>query len=225
MEGLINFIRVSPTAVWLTYILTLCTNAVGRLLRFVFRRDKKPSGSDSAGAYVPSAPINGQGIGPVSEYPFGKYKMCYNGCAVIAAYNALCILDSPADIGETADYFERRGIILGGAFGVHPLALNRFLCCRGHSVKTVFAGHRKNQDRLDRALNDAGAAVFTFWNSTAPRHKGEWEGAHTVAVKRENGGVTVYNAHNNSSSPAKYRSLDAYIKKEGILPIVLSVLE
>lgn len=223
MFSLLGFFRTSPFMIRLTYVLTIVQNAFNRL--FSSRRGSTP---DSGYRWLPPAgvPINGQGIGEVSTIPFGKFEMSYNGCTVIAAYNALCILGDKVPLYDAADYFERRGMIFSGALGVHPLSVGRYLRSRGHRVKTVYGRRMDLRDGADTELRGVKAAVLVCWNSTSLRHDdGSLVGAHAVAIARDGEGVTVFNAHDTRPIPARYDSIASYIKKENMLPIVMFTAE
>ena len=219
MFRLLGLFRTSPFMIRVTYALTIIQNAFSRL--FSRRRNTSPDGGYR---WLPPAgvPINGQSVGEVSSIPFGKFKMSYNGCTVIAAYNALCILGDKVPLYDAADYFERRGIIFSGALGVHPLSVGRYLESRGHRVKTVYGKRMSARDDLDNELHGAKAAVLVCWNSPSVRHAdGSLVGAHAVAVAKDGDGVTVFNAHDARPIPSRYDSLASYIKKENMLPIVM----
>ena len=221
--SLLGFLRTSPFMIRVTYALTIVQNAFNRL--FSPRRGREP---DSRYKWLPPAgvPINGQGVGEVSSIPFGKFRMSYNGCTVIAAYNALCILGDKVPLYDAAEYFERRGMIFSGALGVHPLAAGRYLKSRGHRVKTIYGRRMYRRNAADVELRGSKAAVLVCWNSTSVRHDdGSLVGAHAVAIARDDEGVTVFNTHDTRPIPAHYDSVASYIKKENMLPIVMFTAE
>ena len=133
--------------------------------------------------------INGQGRGPVALLPFGRRTMDYNGCEVIACFNALRLLGNPRPLGEVAAYFERRGLFLGGLWGTHAEALPRYFASLGFQPETLYASAVRAPSDYDAAFAPARAGVFSFWNDAGCLLRG----VHTVALAHRPGGITIYN--------------------------------
>ena len=58
------------------------------------------------------------------------FDFAYGGCSVIAVYNTLLSLGEQVSGGtlcEIAEELQRRGVALGGKFGVAPLSLKRYM--------------------------------------------------------------------------------------------------
>ena len=81
--------------------------------------------------------INDQNTGPVSQLKFGNRQMYYNGCEIIATYNAMRTLGKPEDIRDIAYEYEKDGKMLGGEFGTNPYAAQRYFERKGYKVETV----------------------------------------------------------------------------------------
>lgn len=198
------------------------------LLRFlsrcggVFRRGRagEPAAFASFEANNGGRPINGQGLPPVAELPFGRYPMSYNGCEVIAAYNVLSLLGKRVPLGALAERFARRGMLLGGLFGTDPGALVTLLREQGWQVR-LWKGKEARQ--FDKALASADAAVFSYWTGrTLRRGNGRWHTVHTVAVAREEGNIALYNESSRAPRPNRsHDSLDEFIRERDVLPLLL----
>ena len=166
--------------------------------------------------------INGQGRGEVSRLPFGKFTMDYNGCEVIACYNALRVLGCERPLSEVAAYFERRGIFLAGRWGTHAAELPRYFERLGLHPHTLYASSVRDPAEYDAAFAGAKTAVFSFWND-AKRLR---SGVHTVALAHSPAGLVIFNLYNSDSAPnTRYRSVSDFVYRSGVLPILLVTLD
>ena len=68
-----------------------------------------------------------QRIDPISKMRFGLKPMWYNGCGIIAVYNALILLKRPDTIQNIADFYEKNGRWLWGFWGIKPWKIKGFL--------------------------------------------------------------------------------------------------
>ena len=165
--------------------------------------------------------IHGQGREPVARLPYGNYTMDYNGCEVIAAYNALRLLDRPMPLVRVAERFERKGIFLAGRWGTHVSAIPGFFRDLGFHTETLYASAVKSPDGYDALLDRSDAAVFSFWNSAEDLGRG----VHTVAAYRRKSGETcICNLGSHDTEERRYASLARFIRDTGILPILLTGL-
>ena len=165
--------------------------------------------------------INGQGRGAVSRLPFGKFTMDYNGCEVIACYNALRVLGKERPLSEVAAYFERRGIFLAGRWGTHVAELPRFFSGLGLHPETLYASSVNNLTQYDAAFSGGKAAVFSFWNDASKLRRG----VHTVALAHGPDGLVIFNLHSSDlRANTDYRSISDFIRRSGVLAILLVTL-
>ncbi|MCQ2433523.1 MAG: hypothetical protein MJ175_13050 [Clostridia bacterium] len=129
-----------------------------------------------------SIPIEGyirdQSIAPVRYMKYGTAHMNYNGCEVIATYNALISLDTPMPLAEIAEAYSKSGLWFFGIFGTWPAAIPRFFRRRGYRV-TMYSKHRFREA-------DDPTLIYTYWN---PRFRG----IHTVELHKTPKGYTVLN--------------------------------
>ena len=112
--------------------------------------------------------------------------MRFNGCEVIAVYNALRWLGYDEDIRDIAYRFETNGALLLGGFGVRPDSIADYLESKtGADVRSYGPAAFSDYDSL---FAGADAAVLTFWNSPD-----RWT-IHTVMLRRlKNGKVRAFN--------------------------------
>lgn len=201
----------SPTALALSFRLSEGLNCLTRKAT-ARRRERNRA---AVAAYTGAEPINGQRRAPVAALPYGRYTMDYNGCEVLAAYNALLTLGHPARLSEVSSWFERRGLFLGGAWGTHVLALPDFFSARGFSARVLY------QD-FDDAFADVPAAVFAFWNDARRLRRG----LHTVALAHAPGGrLAVYNLRGaDRDANREYHSIAELVERTGALPVLLVAL-
>ena len=69
-----------------------------------------------------------------------KYDFAYGGCSVIAVYNAMVSLGeqvSKQTLLTITEELQRRGVALGGKFGVAPISLKRYLRRKGYAVRSL----------------------------------------------------------------------------------------
>ncbi len=170
--------------------------------------------------YAGEGHIQGQSRGAVAALPYGKFTMDYNGCEVIATYNALLTLRAPLPLGAVAAWYERRGLFLGGRWGTHVLAIPRFFREHGFGeVRMVFASTARDPGALDAAFAAAPAGVLSFWNSAGRLRSG----VHTVALAHgPSGGLMIDNLYGLDRAPrTEFGSIRELTEKTGILPILL----
>ena len=127
-----------------------------------------------------------QGGGACDRLRFGLFRMRFNGCEVIAVYNALRWLGYDEDIRDIAYRFETNGALLLGGFGVRPDSIADYLESKtGADVRSYGPAAFSDYDSL---FAGADAAVLTFWNSPD-----RWT-IHTVMLRRlRSGKVRAFN--------------------------------
>ena len=147
--------------------------------------------------------------------------MDYNGCEVIACYNALRVLGRERPLAEVAAYFERRGIFLNGLWGTHTAELPRYFRSLGLECTALYASRTRSAADYDAAFASAGAAVFSFWNDKNRLRSG----VHTVALAHRPGGIVIYNLGNlDRNENTVFDSIADFINAAGVLPLLLVTL-
>ena len=138
----------------------------------------------------------------VANMRFGLKPIWYNGCGIIAVYNALLLLGFQFDLRNIADYFERRGKMLWGLFGTKPWSIGGFFKKNGFKIRLC---------RWKKA--DNGVYVIAVWNKRP--------GMHYMAVKKDDDGIRVYNGYHSSTTYDKYDSFKTFFDDTGITCLLL----
>ena len=216
MKRFVNRLAVNRGLVRLSHALSGLWNLLTLHTPWAKRRGARNRAA--LGAYAGQGHIQGQELAPVAALPYGRYTMAYNGCEVIATYNALLTLGVPLPLGEVAAWYERRGLFLGGLWGTHVLAIPRFFREHGLRADTLFASTVRERGAYDTAFAGAGAAVFSFWNSSRRLRNG----VHTVALSHCPGGMAIHNLQGRDPAPCTaFHSIQELLDHSGILPILL----
>ena len=160
--------------------------------------------------------INEQNNPPVNGMKYGhEYTMDYNGCELIAIYNALKLTRKQHDLSEIALEFEINGgmsmttqllsthssfssvpstqlgiIVKSGYFGSNPFCIRRYL--NAHK----FANEQTNSlSELQSWVKPGGVFIVSCWNSKEDISYG----LHTFAVICNNQGqLRTYNGYDDS---------------------------
>ena len=69
--------------------------------------------------------INGQGAGEVAKMKYGFYHMAWNGCEMIALYNAAHLLGRHEELSDICLEMYPKSSVACGFFGSNPLVLDR----------------------------------------------------------------------------------------------------
>lgn len=132
--------------------------------------------------------INGQGTGETAGLKYGLFPMSFNGCEVIAVYNALEYLGIPQDIRTVRDFMKRYAVLFG-LFGCN-------IYCLGGALNHFGAEYTKS-----RSADNAEAFIISSWTGIPFLST-----IHTVFCVRTAGGIKVYNRYNNFPSEKIYAS-------------------
>ena len=152
--------------------------------------------------------INGQGREPYSSIHYGLSNLRRSGCEVIACFNLMKILGRRGQsLDIIIDYFVEAfcrepmmGNLAFGLFGAHPFLIGDYLGSQNINFSSF-------DDRTFIDNNNCyGVYIVSFWNEDI-KH----EGYHTVAIRFDNTGYTIYNKTNGSYLPEKHADID-YIK-------------
>lgn len=141
-----------------------------------YRRNKKHS-EKLRGGY-----INGQGLGAAAVMRYGLCPMSFNGCEVIAVYNALIYLGREQPLCEIARFMERYKMLFG-IFGCDPYRL-------GEALDRYGAAFERSGD-----ISSSRAFIISYW--TGRRFLSS---IHTVFCEGKNDGIIIYNSSNKLPS-------------------------
>lgn len=134
--------------------------------------------------------INGQGLGEVSELKYGLFPVSFNGCEVIAVYNALEYLGKSFDIYEVLRFMKRYCVFFG-LFGGNIYCLDKAL------------KHFGAESERAKSADCYEAFIISSW--TGRRFLST---VHTVFCVRISCGIRVYNRYNNCPHSVIYKTDD-----------------
>ena len=215
--GFLNAIRCSYGALrilsWLTKPINL----------FCRRFDRTENCAARTRAAIPPGRLNGQALSPLGALPYGAWTMAYNGCEVIAVYNALLVLRRGAPLLELTAELERRGLLFNGYGGTNLSAVASCLRSRGVEVTVL---RRRERERFDAALAGSGCAILSYWTGRRLRRAdGSWNTLHTVSVQRSFAGVEVCNCESDWPAPRSAKSIADFLRREEGEPVCLFALK
>lgn len=153
--------------------------------------------------------INGQAQGQVSKFKLGFFNFGYNGCEMIALYNAELLLGGNPNLAEITRQCYKRCVFFWGIFGSTPDCLRCYFKDKHIGYKAY-----RTYDGFFSRIKDGKVGVVSFWNANHP-----FKGLHTVCVQDVDGKLRVYNRSNNRTTPADYNSPEEFFPK-GIRYIV-----
>ena len=140
---------------------------------------------------LPDDYINGQAKGPVSKMKYGFYNMGWNGCEMIAIYNAMRDVGKFNSLQNICLEMYPKSSVMCGFFGSNPYLLDRYF--KNHNV-----AYEKTYDynKFFNELSSYKCGVCSFWN-----HRLIFSSLHTVMVKVVDGKLTVFNKSNGRTEP------------------------
>ena len=165
--------------------------------------------------------INGQGVDPrVKDKKLGLCNMSYNGCEAIAVYNARVLTGDPVPINDVVEWCEDNALWMGGIFGCYYGDLKHYFNgIDNYDVDAAdykeisYANSSKDYSLLNEILDASDVVIMSFWNSGVI----PFCGIHTVAVRKNENGMLVYNYSNGESEPRPFDNLDMYLSENGFL--------
>lgn len=164
----------------------------------VFLPEERPWHSRPA-SHEACFPIVAQGDPALSDMTYGGYPLHYNGGEVIAAYNAMCLLERWQELTDVIGEFEDNGLpLLGGALGTDPRRLLEY-----------FAAHGVDCTPCKKGALVPGVYVCSY---TALSLLKEARGLHTAALRVTASGVEVYNECDDAAVTARYPTAAAFFK-------------
>lgn len=132
----------------------------------------------------------------VSRMRYGRKPMSWNGCEVIAVYNAMVLQHRSVSMAELVTQFQRTGAMLGwGYFGSRPAAIGRVL--RENHIPYV-------PITSPAQIKKDGLYIISYWTGR------RWlSRLHTVALTCDIRGCTTYN---NLPGTVDHRPPSAYVR-------------
>ncbi len=153
--------------------------------------------------------INGQNFRPYCNYEYGVGTLDYNGCELIAIYNALQALGKARKLSKIIYDFEIHGDMwLNGVFGTKPQAIGSYI--RSCGLKTKSFNLTSSMDKYVKN-NRVFIICYAYANI----------GIHTVMAKGlKDGKIKIYNRYSNRNKTYTMDSIKKYVSKDGFKLIV-----
>lgn len=140
--------------------------------------------------YNISGLIYNQNYGDVAKMRYGRKTMDYNGCEIIAIYNAAYLLGKPMKIQDIAYDMEFYGSLLQGEWGTDPFRIGSYMRLKGFTVEKI------DTTKIDSCTTEGTVFIISFFNSGY----NPFSMIHTIAlVCNGNGSFTMYNRWSNST--------------------------
>ena len=140
---------------------------------------------------------------------FGRYPMHFNGCEVIAAFNAISYLKriygekiKLPRFQELISEFYNDGAALSAEFGTDPSAIRDYFKRNGYKVSFSI-----RQEEFDRIAHESEVSIISIFNDYDDIRKM----VHTLCVTKKDGRFTSHNAPGFSGMVSAER-MDELIK-------------
>ena len=128
----------------------------------------------------------------IKDLLFGRYPMSFNGCEIIASYNAINFLKNMGrpirrlpDLRELISEYYEDGAALSGEFGTDPAAVRDYFIRNAYKVK-----FSEKPDEFEGIAAESEVTIITIFNDKDDVGKM----VHTLCVTKENGKYTAHNA-------------------------------
>ncbi len=159
--------------------------------------------------------VYGQGYGPVSNMNYGFRKMWYNGCEIIAVYNALKYLGEFKYIYYIIHEFELYNYAWAeGEFGTYPYVIKEYMEFCGFRTKSFYT-----TKTMDKYISENRCFIISYGFIDKTDHY--LPKIHTVmAVGTQDGKIAVYNRYSNSKRVSIVSSISQLVKEDGNKMIV-----
>ena len=125
------------------------------------------------------------------DMSYGDYTLSYNGCELIAIYNALYELTkkNDTDFAQIIDIHEKNGILINGVFGTSMKTIEQYFIKNGFPTKSSSI-----KDDYEQIAKNSDVLILTIYNNKDDI----MAQIHTIAITKKNG---KYFVHNNSANP------------------------
>ena len=137
---------------------------------------------------------------------YGKKTMDYNGCGIIAAFNAMYDLTGEHifSLPLIIDYFEEDGIVMMGIFGTSPNSIKNFFVKQGFDTISS-----TKEEEFNRIGDDFDTFILTFYNNGSDI----FSQVHIANISKKNGKFTIHNSGANCQTKS-YNSISDLIFKK-----------
>ena len=148
---------------------------------------------------------------------YGKKTLDYNGCGIIATFNAMYDLTGEHifSLPLMIDYFEEDGIVMMGIFGTSPNSIKNFFVKQGFETASS-----TKEEEFNKIGNNFDSFILTFYNNGLDI----FSQVHIANISKKNGKFSIHNSGANCQTKS-YNSISDLIfqksngKSKGIMLI------
>ena len=118
---------------------------------------------------------------------YGKKTMDYNGCGVIAAFNAMYDLTGEHifSLPLMIEYFEEDGIVMMGIFGTSPNSIKNFFAKQGFDTISS-----TKEEEFNKIGDNYESFILTFYNNGLDI----FSQVHIANISKTNGKFSIHNS-------------------------------
>lgn len=137
---------------------------------------------------------------------YGIKQLWYNGCEIIAMYNAAYLLGRPLKIEDIILDMEFNGSMLMGEWGTNPFVIGKYMCSKG------FDATRVSKESMNSCATNGTVFIISFFNDGY----NPFSQIHTVAVVCKGiNSFDVYNLDPEENDSEPFKSVDAILSAGG----------
>lgn len=145
---------------------------------------------------LPDDYLNGQDAGELSKLKYGLYSVGWNGCEMIAIYNAARDLGIKTTFPRVCYEMYPKSEIMAGFFGSNVCVLGKFFDERNVPYTKTW-----DYNTFFNELPHCRGGILSFWN-----HRRVFSSLHTVMVKYIDGKIVIFNKSNKRTEPVPVES-------------------
>lgn len=126
----------------------------------------------------------------LSDFSLGKYNFSFSGCGCIAVINLLKYFGNSLSFSEfsaVTSFFENKGLIFSGRFGISPLSIKSYFQKNGYTVKALKSS---KENEINEFARDFDAFICIFFN----QGRNIKYGLHYIAVTHSS--KDLFESHN-----------------------------
>jgi len=141
----------------------------------------------------PTGIVYNQNAGTIPNMRYGDYSMSWNGCELIAIYNAIQLLGGNRPLSTIINDFEHNGGMLlqpftQGYLGSNPFYIEGYMYSLGYSGQSTVG-----LSLFTDWMSEGGTFIMSIWNTAGK----PLEAAHTFAVQTTvSAGKVTYTTYN-----------------------------
>lgn len=153
----------------------------------------------------------------LKDFQYGReFTVNYNGCEVIAVYNALQYLRLNAkeekmnepewDFPSLLSEFEKKGITKKGAYGTSPMAVKSFFKKCNRKTDTI-KGRNATNEKISHLEKEYSVFIMTVFNNKNNLK----DMVHTMCITKEENVFTIHNDYEGTRSyPSLAEAIQGY---------------